>query len=110
MHVFVNGQQVGVSFNPISRSSTRRLVFTYSHGCAHALQSGKNVIANQAVRGGGVYGFNNSRLTIQLTMGKILAVKLIGAARGVDGPSLLISNKEWKASLKADEGWQNAGS
>lgn len=106
--VFVNGQQVGVFQSNLAKLDSPIGVHVFAMDVSHALQSGKNVVAIQAVRGGGVYGFNNSRITVQLTMGKILAVKLIGAARGVDGPALLISNKEWKASLHAGEGWQKS--
>ncbi len=106
VHVFVNGQQVG-QFQ--SNLDSPIGVHVFPMDVTSALHAGKNVIAIEAVRGGGINAFNNSRLTMQLTMGKILAVKLLASARGVDGPALLISNKEWKASLKADEGWQNAG-
>jgi hypothetical protein len=82
-------------------------MFTVNVG--NALRQGKNVIAIEAVRGAGVNGFTNSRLTMQLAAGKAMVVKLIGAVRGKDAPVLVISNKEWKASLHAADGWQKAG-
>jgi alpha-L-rhamnosidase len=106
VHTFVNGQRVG-QFE--SNLDSPIGVHVFAMDVTHALHAGKNVVAIEAVRGGGINGFNNSRLTMQLTMGKILAVKLLASARGVDGPALLISNKEWKASLNAGDGWQNAG-
>lgn len=107
VRVFVNGQQVGQFQSNLAKLDFPLGVHVLAMDISHALRLGKNVVAIEGVRGGGVYGFNNSRATVQLTMGKILAVKLIEAARGVDGPALLISNKEWKASLNASEGWQN---
>ena len=103
---FVNGQPVG-QFEANLDSPIG--VHVFAMDVSHALHAGLNVVAIEAVRGGGIGGFNNSRLTMQLTTGKILAIKLVAAARGVDGPALLISNKEWKASLQAGDGWQNAG-
>ena len=105
VRAFVNGQQIG-QFQSNLDSPIGVQVFPMD--VTHALRAGKNVIAIEAVRGGGVNGFNNSRLTMQLTMGKILAVKLVAAPRGVNGPALLISDKNWKASMSASDGWQNA--
>jgi len=106
LRAYLNGQLV----NQVQQNLDAPIgIKVYTADVSHALRAGQNVIAIEAVRGSGVPAFNNSRITAQLTSGRILAVKLIGAERGVDGPALLISNKEWKASLHADEGWQNAG-
>jgi alpha-L-rhamnosidase len=103
VHIYVNGNLV----NHVESNLDSPIgVHVLATDITRALRAGRNVVAIEAVRGGGVNGFNNSRLTMQLTMGKILAVKLLGAARGIDGPALLISNKEWKASMSAASGWQ----
>jgi hypothetical protein len=77
---------------------------------AKYLQAGENMIAIEAVRGRGVTGFANSALVRQQTFGQVLVVKMLAAAKGVDGPELLISDKQWKSATAelAPEGWQRA--
>ena len=74
----------------------------------HALKTGRNVIAIEAVRGPEVGSSGNSRREVQLTAGRILAVKIVPAAQGIDAPPLLISDAQWKTAEKSAEGWQNA--
>lgn len=106
VRVYVNGQLV---YQAQQNLDAPIGIEVYSMDVSRALHAGQNVIAIEAIRGGGVPGFNNSRITAQLTSGRILAVKLVGAARGIDSPAIVISNKEWKSSSSAAEGWQNAG-
>lgn len=106
LRVYVNGQLVNHAQQNLDAPIG---IQVYATDVSHALRVGQNLVVIEAVRGGGVPAFNNSRITAQITTGRILAVKLVGAARGIDGPTLLISNKEWKASPYAGEGWQNAG-
>ncbi len=75
---------------------------------AKFLQPGKNTIAIEAVRGRGVTGFANSALVRQQTFGQVMVAKIIPAAPGVDGPALVMSDKAWKGSLAAPEGWNTA--
>lgn len=72
----------------------------------HALKTGRNVIAIEAIRGPEVGSSGNSRREVQLTAGRILAVKIVPAAQGVDAAPLLISDAEWKSADKATAGWQ----
>jgi hypothetical protein len=73
---------------------------------AKYLQAGANTIAIETVRGRGVTGFANSALVRQQTFGQVLVVKMLAAGAGVDGPALLISDKQWKSAVGAPEGWQ----
>jgi len=105
VRVFLNGQLVNQAQQNLDAPIGIKV---YVIDVSSALRTGKNVIAIEAVRGAGVPAFNNSRLTAQLTSGRILAVKIISAAHGIDGSALLISDKNWKASLSADEGWEKS--
>ncbi len=78
----------------------------FATNVAKYLQAGANTIAIEAVRGRGVTGFANSALVRQQTFGQVLVVKMLGTAASVDGPALLISDKQWKSSAAAPEGWQ----
>jgi len=75
----------------------------------HALKPGQNVIAIEAIRGPEVGSSGNSRREVQLTAGRILAVKILPAAQGIDAAPLLISDAQWKTSEKAASGWQDSG-
>jgi len=75
---------------------------------AHALKPGQNVIAIEAIRGPEVGSSGNSRREVQLTAGRILAVKIVPAAQGIDAAPLLISDAQWKAAEKAGSGWQDS--
>ena len=70
----------------------------FAANVAKYLQAGANTIAIEAVRGRGVSGFANSALVRQQTFGQVLVVKIVAAAEGVDGPTLLISDKQWESS------------
>ena len=74
----------------------------------HVLKTGRNVIAIEAIRGPEVGNSGNSRREVQLTAGRIMAVKIVPAAQGIDAPPLLISDAEWKAAEKPGSGWQKA--
>ncbi|HZU09069.1 MAG TPA: alpha-L-rhamnosidase C-terminal domain-containing protein [Pseudacidobacterium sp.] len=105
VEVYVNGQLVGHDEANLDAPIGMQM-FTVDVG--NALREGQNIIAIEAVRGPGVNGFTNSRFTMQLAAGKAMVVKLVGASRGADTPVLVISNKDWKASLHTAEGWQKA--
>jgi len=73
----------------------------------HALRPGQNVIAIEAIRGPEVGSSGNSRREVQLTAGRILVVKIVPAAQGIDAAPLLISDAQWKTAEKAGSGWQD---
>ena len=81
----------------------------YAQDVTSDLKPGANVIAIEAVRGRGEGSDTNSRLTLQQTIGKVLAVKLVPAARGVDAPALVVSDAQWKGSQSGAGGWEGAG-
>ena len=80
----------------------------FATNVAKYLQPGVNTIAIEAVRGRGVTGFANSALVRQQTFGQVLVVKLLAAPLSVVGPSLLVSDKQWKSAVAAPEGWSRA--
>ncbi|MGA1983388.1 MAG: alpha-L-rhamnosidase C-terminal domain-containing protein [Acidobacteriaceae bacterium] len=73
---------------------------------AKYLQAGANTIAIEAVRGRGVTGFANSALVRQQTFGQVVVAKIAAGPEWVDGPALLISDKQWKSAVSAPEGWE----
>ena len=73
------------------------------------LRVGENMIAIEAVRGRGVTGFANSALLRQQTFGQVVVAKIVPAAQGIDAPALVISDKQWKSSASAVEGWERPG-
>ena len=72
-----------------------------------ALKAGRNVIAIEAIRGPEVGSSGNSRREVQLTAGRVMAVKIVPAVQGIDAPPLLISNAQWKTAENPAKGWQD---
>ena len=81
----------------------------YAQDVTSDLKPGANVIAIEAVRGKGQGGVTYSRLTLQEIVGKVLAVKLVPAPRGVDARALVVSDARWKGSTSGANGWEGAG-
>lgn len=104
--VWINGQQAdrvsGDLGSPLNMHVFKTPVAKY-------LKPGENVIALQAVRGRGVTGFANSALVRQQTFGQVLAVKILPAAPGVEAPDLMHSDRSWKSTDKAADGWESTG-
>ena len=103
--VYVNGKrvahyQVNMETNIGSRVTSVDLT--------HALKPGRNVVAIEAIRGPEVGSSGNSRREVQLTAGRILAIKIVPAAQGIDAPPLLISDAQWRTAEKAAGGWQDS--
>ena len=73
---------------------------------AGKLLRGSNTLALEVVRGRGIVGATNSAKTAQQTFGEVLVVKIVPAARGIEGPPLEISGPEWKSILRAPAGWE----
>jgi hypothetical protein len=74
-----------------------------------ALHVGTNVIAVEAVRGGGSHHHTNALKTSWLNSGEVLAVKIVPAHAGVEAPALVISDATWKSALGAGAGWEQPG-
>ncbi len=78
----------------------------FSTPVARFLHQGDNVIAIEAIRGRGVTGFANSAIVRQQTFGQVMVVKIVPDAPGVDAPSIMHSNRDWKSSTLASKGWE----
>lgn len=103
--VYLNGQRVGgYQLNLDSPINIR----VYHCDVTHALRSGSNVLAIEAVRGPERGNGANSRLGTQMTRGEVLAVKIVPAVRGAVAEPLVTSDAQWKASLHSSTDWQNA--
>jgi alpha-L-rhamnosidase len=103
--VWINGQ---IAEEVESDVTSPLGMHVFAADVARFLRAGENTIAIEAVRGRGVTGFANSALVRQQTFGQVMVAKIIPRARGVDGPSLMRSGKEWRSSTAAAEGWQKA--
>ena len=65
---------------------------------AKALVRGDNVLAIEAIRGRGVVAATDSPVTLQLSYGEVLAVKLIPARFGIETSPMLISDTHWRST------------
>ena len=105
VRVWVNGQMA----EQVESDTTSPLgMHVFAQDVARFLRTGRNTIAIEAVRGRGVTGFTNSELLRQLTFGQVVVGKILAAPRGVDGPVLMRSGKDWKSSLTGAAGWEAA--
>ena len=104
--VYLNGERVAHFQQTMEVNIGARVVAV---DVSHALRATKNVIAIEAVRGPEVGSSGNSRREVQLTAGRILAVKIVSAAQGMDVAPLLISDANWKTAEKPDSGWETPG-
>src|SRR5579863_3766398 len=103
--VYINGARVAHFQNTMEVNIGTRVA---AIDVSHALKAGRNVIAIEAVRGPEVGSSGNSRREVQLTAGRVMAVKIVPAAEGIDRSPLLISDAPWKTAEKAAQGWQDA--
>ena len=106
MKVWLNGQLA----DAVKSDVTSPLgMHVYATSVARFLKPGTNTIAIEAVRGRGVSGFANSAIVRQQTFGQVLVVKIVPAAQGIMGEPIMISDKQWKSSSNAAEGWEKPG-
>ena len=104
--VWLNGQLA----EQVESDTTSPLgMHVFAAEVAKLLRPGANTVAIEAVRGRGVTGFANSALLRQQTFGQVVVAKIVPAAQGVEAPALVISDKEWKSSTTAAEGWEKPG-
>jgi hypothetical protein len=101
--VYVNGEKVAhFQVNMDVNLGARVLAVEV----AHALKTGRNMIAIEAIRGPEVGSSGNSRREVQLTAGRIMAAKIVPAAQGLVATPLMISDAQWKTAEKLVSGWQ----
>jgi hypothetical protein len=104
--LYVNGKRVGgYSLNLDFPMGIR----VYACDVTAALKAGKNVLAIEAVRGPNVGSGSDTRLSKQQTQGEVLVAKIVPAGRGIVAAPLVMTDGQWKASLHAAAGWENAG-
>jgi alpha-L-rhamnosidase len=101
--VWINGQ---LADEVSSDTSSPLGMHVFATDVAKYLRAGKNVIALEVVRGRGVTGFANSAIVRQQTFGQVVVAKILPAAKWVDAKPLTISDRSWKSSEKATEGWE----
>ena len=101
--VWVNGQ---LADRVSSDTGSPLGMHVFTTPVARLLHPGNNVIAIQAVRGRGVTGFANSALVRQQTFGQVMVAKIIPAAPGVVGASILHTDASWHSATDAPDGWE----
>ncbi|MFP5266677.1 MAG: alpha-L-rhamnosidase C-terminal domain-containing protein, partial [Acidobacteriota bacterium] len=104
--IYVNGRKVGRYQLDLSFPMGIRV---YAFDVTKALQAGSNVVAIEAIRGPRRGVQEGNRLGAQQIQGKVMAMKIVPAALGVSAAPLLISDANWKASMRLTPGWQNPG-
>jgi len=94
--IYLNGRQVGqYALNLDSQLGIR----VYLCDVSHALRSGRNVLAIEAVRGPNVGTGAQDRRGVQFTHGEVLAAMIVPRARGLEAPPLVMSDARWRATL-----------
>jgi hypothetical protein len=101
--VYLNGERVAHFQSAMEVNIGARVV---AIDISHALKPGSNLVAIEANRGPEVGSSGNSRREVQLTAGRVMAVKIVPAAQGVNETPLLISDTQWKTAEKPANGWQ----
>jgi alpha-L-rhamnosidase len=72
-----------------------------------AMQSGRNLLAIEAVRGFGIVAASDSPAIQQLAFGETLVAKIVPAPPGVEAPAMAYSEGSWRSILAAPQGWQS---
>ena len=103
--LFLNGIQVLQFADDGSRAKGLSVV---SCDVAHALRKGQNVLAVEEVRGHSSLHTGASPVINQVTYGEVLVVKIVPRGVAVEATPLVVSDKAWRSTLHATEGWRNA--
>jgi alpha-L-rhamnosidase len=104
--IYLNGEEVGRYELNLDFPMSMRV---YTCDVTHALHTGKNVLAIDAVRGPDQGSVAADRLSVQQAHGEVLAAMIVPAARGMQAAPLAMSDARWKATLQpAPAGWQQA--
>src|SRR5215472_11247967 len=102
--VYLNGERVAHFQSSMEVNIGARVL---AIDVTHALKPGTNLVAIEAIRGPEVGSSGNSRREVQLTAGRVLAVKIVPTAQGINATPLVISDTEWKTAEKPASGWQS---
>lgn len=102
-HVYLNGHLLA----DFSSNIDAPINFRVFHADAtQALQTGDNTLAIEAIRGRGVASEGGSIVTRQIAYGEVLAAKIVPAAYGVDAPTLILSDENWRSTAARTARWQ----
>ena len=71
------------------------------------LQTGRNVLAIEAVRGQGIVAASDSPAIQQLAFGETLVAKIVSAPSGVEAPAMVYTDASWRSITSAPQGWQS---
>ena len=102
--IYVNGHEVGHYQLNLDVPMGIRV---YACAVTGALRRGRNVIAIEAVRGPMAINEAQRSIARHLRDGKVLAVMIVPAARGIQAPPLVMSDGRWRAAAHSvPSGWQ----
>ena len=72
-----------------------------------ALQTGRNVLAIEAVRGLGIVAASDSPAIQQLAFGETLVAKIVPAPLGIEAAAMASSDASWRSIVAAPQGWNS---
>lgn len=108
--IYINGREVGhYQLNPdlVNIELVTMGIRVYHFNVTHALRVGRNVVAIEAVRGPMGHNEALSPVSKHLQDGKLLAMMIVPAARGIQARPLVMSDGTWRGSVEAvPEGWE----
>ena len=108
--IYINGREVGhyqLNTDLVDIEMVTMGIRVYHFNVTRALRRGTNVVAIEAVRGPMGHNEALSSISKHLQTGKLLAMMIVPAARGVQARPLVMSDGQWKGAVgTAPGGWQ----
>lgn len=101
--VYINGELLDEVSSDLSHPLGMHV---FSTDVKTALRLGQNTLALEVARGRGIVSISNSLAAEQQAFGEVLVAKIVAAAMGENGPTLVMSGPDWKSTLNAAPGWQ----
>ena len=105
--IYIDGRYVGQYEDSLNLEEITHVnIHVYHKDVSHALHVGTNVIAIEAVRGPTAGNEAWSSVSRHLHDGRVLAVMIEPAERGIEAPPLMMSDAKWRATdSRAPAGW-----
>lgn len=107
--IYINGHEVGhyqLSPNLVNIEVVTIGIGVYHQDVTHALHVGRNVIAIEALRGPTAHNEAWSSVGLHLRGGRVLAVMIEPAGRGISAAPLTMSDAKWRSTDgHAQAGW-----